>query len=121
MGMPAFYILQSEKTPKRYYTGFTENLESHLKSHNLGDNPHTSIFKLWRIKTAVAFTNRQGALDFEAYHMAAIFLIIQPNQQIEPVQNENQRHRLSSVHPFNKITLFIFLKIIDIHLQTFGV
>ena len=61
------YILQSEKVPERFYTGFTENLESRLKSYNLGHNLHTSYYKPWRIKTAVAFTDHQKALDFEAY------------------------------------------------------
>jgi len=61
------YILQSEKIPERFYTGFTKNLETRLKSHNLGHNPHTSKFKPWRIKTAVAFSDRQKAFDFEAY------------------------------------------------------
>ena len=61
------YILQSETYPDRYYTGFTENLESRLKSHNQGNNPHTSKDKPWRIKTAVAFTDRQRAIDFESY------------------------------------------------------
>jgi len=61
------YILESEKKPKRFYIGFTENLESRLKSHNQGQNPHTSKSKPWRIKTAIAFSDRQKALDFEAY------------------------------------------------------
>jgi len=37
------------------------------EAHNHGNNPHTSKYKPWRIKTAIAFTDRQGALDFEAY------------------------------------------------------
>jgi len=61
------YILQSKENSNRFYTGFTENLESRLKSHNRGDNPHTSKNKPWKIKTAVAFSDRQKALDFEAY------------------------------------------------------
>lgn len=61
------YILQSEKTPERFYTGFTENLESRLKSHNFGHNPYTSKYRPWEIKTTVAFADRQKALDFEAY------------------------------------------------------
>jgi predicted GIY-YIG superfamily endonuclease len=36
------YILESEKIPNRFYTGFTKDLESRLKSHNHGKNPHTS-------------------------------------------------------------------------------
>lgn len=67
MGYYYVYILQSEKTPQRFYTGYTENLESRLKSHNLGQVPHTSKYKPWRVKTAIAFTDRQRALDFERY------------------------------------------------------
>ena len=61
------YILQSEKDPNRHYTGFTEDLESRLKSHNAGQCSHTAKHRPWRIKTAVAFTGRQRAVDFEAY------------------------------------------------------
>ena len=61
------YILQSEKDPNRYYTGFTEDLDGRLKSHNSSKNTNTVKYKPWRIKTAVAFTNRQKALDFEVY------------------------------------------------------
>lgn len=61
------YILQTQKSPDRFYIGFTENLESRLKSHNRGENPHTSKYKPWRIKTAIAFSDRQTAIDFEEY------------------------------------------------------
>jgi predicted GIY-YIG superfamily endonuclease len=49
------YILQTQKSPDRFYIGFTENLESRLKSHNRGDNPHTSKYKPWRIKKALDY------------------------------------------------------------------
>jgi hypothetical protein len=42
-------------------------IDSRLKSHDSGQNLHTSQYKPWRIKTAIAFNNRQKALDFEAY------------------------------------------------------
>ena len=61
------YILNSEKDPERFYTGFTEDLESRLRSHNWGQDPHTAKYKPWRVKTAIAFTDRQKALDFEQY------------------------------------------------------
>ena len=61
------YILQSENYPNRFYTGFTENLEPRLKAHNAGQAPHTAKYKPWRIKTAIAFIDRQKALDFEKY------------------------------------------------------
>ncbi|MGD8315874.1 MAG: GIY-YIG nuclease family protein [Syntrophobacterales bacterium] len=61
------YILQSEKHSDRFYTGFTENLEDRLNHHNSGQCPHSSKYKPWRIKTAIAFTDREKALDFECY------------------------------------------------------
>jgi predicted GIY-YIG superfamily endonuclease len=61
------YIIQSMVDPKRFYTGFTENIENRLKDHNSGKNSHTAVLKPWRIKTAIAFTNRQKALDFETF------------------------------------------------------
>jgi predicted GIY-YIG superfamily endonuclease len=70
MQKPAFhyiYILQSTIDTDRFYIGFTENIENRLKDHNSGKNPHTARYKPWRIKTAIAFTHRQKALDFERY------------------------------------------------------
>ena len=70
MEKPAFYyvyILQSKINTDRFYIGFTENIENRLKDHNSGKDPHTSKYKPWRIKTAIAFTDRQKALDFERY------------------------------------------------------
>lgn len=61
------YIMQSETNPERFYTGFTDNLKVRLKSHNQGKCVHTSKFVPWRIKTAIAFTDYQKALDFEKY------------------------------------------------------
>jgi len=61
------YILQSQSDPKHFYSGFTENLEERLKYHNQGSCPHTAKYRPWKIKTAIAFTDRQKALDFERY------------------------------------------------------
>ena len=61
------YILKSEKDPEHFYTGFIENLENRLNYHNSGQCPHSSKYKPWCIKTAIAFTDRQKALDFERY------------------------------------------------------
>ena len=61
------YILQSESDPARFYTGFTRNLENRLKDHNSGKNPHTAKARPWRIRTALAFDDKEVALDFERY------------------------------------------------------
>ena len=65
------YILESRTDPKHYYTGFTEDLDSRLESHNSGKVSHTLKYKPWRIKTAIAFSDRKKALDFEAYLKSA--------------------------------------------------
>ena len=61
------YILESQNSPRHYYIGFTENLENRLKSHNNGQVAYTSKHRPWRIKTSVAFTDREKALQFEKY------------------------------------------------------
>jgi len=71
------YILRSTKYParradalsqqERYYTGFTENLDARVKEHNQGKCVHTSKYVPWEIKTAVDFTNRKKAIEFEKY------------------------------------------------------
>ena len=61
------YILQSEPDPKRYYTDLTDDLKDRLRRHNGGEVAHSSDFRPWRIKTAVAFTDSQRAADFERY------------------------------------------------------
>ena len=61
------YILRSQADGERYYTGFTENLDARLAAHNAGQCEHTSKFRPWVIKTAVAFTDREQALAFERY------------------------------------------------------
>lgn len=61
------YILASEKDPTRFYAGFTEDFKARLAEHNSGKSIHTRAFRPWRIKTCIAFTHRQSALDFERY------------------------------------------------------
>lgn len=61
------YILRSCKYPDRYYTGFTEDLEARIKEHNQGKCKYTSKYIPWRIKTSVAFSDKEKALEFETY------------------------------------------------------
>ncbi|MBU6410210.1 MAG: GIY-YIG nuclease family protein [Verrucomicrobia bacterium] len=60
------YILQSE-AGNHFYVGFTKHLQSRLKDHNSGKVPHAARFRPWRIKTAVAFADRERAIEFERY------------------------------------------------------
>ena len=61
------YILESVSAPGRYYVGFTEDLKARLHRHNSGDVPHTAKFRPWRIKTALAFRDKERATQFERY------------------------------------------------------
>ena len=61
------YILRSQSNPPHFYTGLTEDLDSRLSHHNSGGDPHTAKHRPWRIKTAIAFTDREQALAFERY------------------------------------------------------
>ena len=61
------YILRSELYSEHYYTGFTENLEERLKYHNNGQVPHTAKYRPWIMKTAMIFSDRNQAVQFEKY------------------------------------------------------
>ncbi len=61
------YMLQPEIVAKAHYVGLTDDLGSRLAEHNAGRVSHTSKLRPWRIKTAVAFTNRSRAAAFERY------------------------------------------------------
>jgi predicted GIY-YIG superfamily endonuclease len=61
------YIIQSLKDPNRFYTGFSEDLDTRLNAHNQSKDPHTAKYKPWKIKTAISFSDRDKALDFERY------------------------------------------------------
>ena len=61
------YLLTDVTTETHFYTGVTENLESRLQKHNSGEVPHTSKFRPWRIKTAIAFDSKEKAYAFESY------------------------------------------------------
>ena len=61
------YILESAKEPGRFYVGITDDLKSRLVKHNNGEVSHTSKYRPWQIKTAIAFTDLARAAAFERY------------------------------------------------------
>jgi putative endonuclease len=61
------YILQSVQHPEQHYTGATSDLQARIRKHNEGGCPHTAKFKPWRIETAIRFSNKQKAVNFESY------------------------------------------------------
>jgi len=71
--MKFFYvcILHSENNEEHFYVGFTEDLQTRLKSHNAGQVPDSAKLRPWRIKTAIAFNERRRAIEFERYLKSA--------------------------------------------------
>jgi putative endonuclease len=61
------YILESLAEAGRFYVGATIDLRARLTAHNGGQVRHTSKFRPWRIKTYVAFSDKDQALKFERY------------------------------------------------------
>jgi predicted GIY-YIG superfamily endonuclease len=64
-GFTHVYVLLSVKDTTRRYIGMTNDLEARLKSHNQGNNPHTSKYRPWQIETAIAFRSREKAAAFK--------------------------------------------------------
>lgn len=60
------YILQSLKDSS-YYTGFTANIETRLKTHNDGSVPYTSKKKPFKLVWYCSFEDKTKALTFEKY------------------------------------------------------
>lgn len=65
------YMLQSQLRPDAHYVGLTDDLKCRLSDHNAGRVSHSSKLRPWRIKTAVAFTDRSRAAEFERYLKSA--------------------------------------------------
>jgi len=61
------YIFVSVHDPDRHYAGCTQDLEARLLKHNESGCPHTSKYRPWRIETAIAFSDKQKAIEFETY------------------------------------------------------
>jgi predicted GIY-YIG superfamily endonuclease len=69
--MQYVYILASEISDERFYVGVTADLRGRLKRHNAGEVPHTSKYLPWKLKTYIAFSDRDKALSFEKYLKSA--------------------------------------------------
>ena len=65
------YMLQSRTDSERHYVGLTDDLSARLRTHNKGSVHHTAKYRPWRIKTALAFTERERAAAFERYLKSA--------------------------------------------------
>lgn len=63
------YILQSLMFDHFY--SITDDLRARLRKHNAGQVSHTAKYAPWRLKTYIAFSDRQKAVEFEKYLKSA--------------------------------------------------
>lgn len=61
------YLLESESKPGKRYVGYSKDLRQRVASHNAGTNVSTAPYRPWRVRTYLAFTSKQQALEFERY------------------------------------------------------
>ena len=61
------YVLRSERESDRFYVGLTADLRKRLRDHNAGHSIHTAKYIPWNLETYVAFSNKDKAVQFEAY------------------------------------------------------
>ena len=61
------YILVSLIDAERHYVGCTSDLQARLNKHNEDGCPHTAKYHPWLIETAIRFSHKQKAVDFESY------------------------------------------------------
>ena len=61
------YLIRSLSNPTQHYVGRTENLETRMEAHNLGESKHTSKFTPWKYIVTVGFEDGYKADAFEKY------------------------------------------------------
>jgi len=61
------YIIVSTTEPRRHYVGLTNNVKNRLIYHNQGFVRSTASYRPWRLRSAICFSRRSKAVDFERY------------------------------------------------------
>jgi putative endonuclease len=61
------YILQSQHSPGRYYTGLTSDVAARVAAHNAGHCTHTADGRPWRVDVVIEFRDEARAIAFERY------------------------------------------------------
>jgi predicted GIY-YIG superfamily endonuclease len=61
------YLLQSEKVPERFYTGFTDDLKRRLLEHNGATQDYSKQYAPWVLSWYCAFRTELRAREFETY------------------------------------------------------
>ena len=61
------YILISKKDSRRYYIGFTDNLDERINKHNTGQTYYAGRYAPWELSSYIFFQKKERALEFERY------------------------------------------------------
>jgi putative endonuclease len=61
------YVIRSDVSPWRHYTGITNDVPTRLKWHNAGRCGHTSADRPWSLVVTLEFPTEQDAVRFEKY------------------------------------------------------
>ena len=61
------YLISSASAPEKRYVGYTDDLKQRLADHNEGKNLSTASHRPWRLRTYLAFSDKDQALAFERY------------------------------------------------------
>jgi len=64
------YILQST-VARKFYTGYTDNLERRLSDHNNGRGIYSSRYIPWKIVYQEVFNEKESAISREKYLKSA--------------------------------------------------
>jgi putative endonuclease len=59
------YVICSLSHPKRYYIGFTENIDQRVKEHNEGKSLHAAKYGPWQLAVYLGVPSKTKALDLE--------------------------------------------------------
>ncbi len=65
------YLLRSIPFPKRFYTGYSTDVQGRLLEHNEGKSVYTKSFKPWKLEFYCAFSKKSLAIEFERYLKSA--------------------------------------------------
>lgn len=61
------YVIRSDISPWRHYTGITNDVQTRLNWHNAGRCGHTSVDRPWSLVVTLEFPSEQDAVRFEKY------------------------------------------------------
>jgi predicted GIY-YIG superfamily endonuclease len=61
------YLIESVSSDGKRYIGYTKDLRQRVLDHNAGKNVSTAPHRPWRLRTYLAFSTKQQALEFEKY------------------------------------------------------